>query len=306
MSRWAYRPLAAAPYAESFGIHVALMGVALLAAVYLLRRLVPVIDRHYWAAAALALAFYPMLRAVMGGQNTALTLVLIVGVWRAIRSDHPVIAGVLLGLLAYKPQFAIPLIGLHLLAGHRRTVVAAGATGAALFGVGWALLGVGWVADWWQQAADFARLDIRTSGHTSVSLLGFLQSVLGVDDGVALALGWIGVAAVATALAWMWWQRRADYDTRIGVTAAGLLLLPPHALYYDVGLLIVTFAALSSSPLSRLDRGLLAVAVVAAVLQPLSSVVGFSLTIFAVIAAGAVAARRVLVAPPTPIRTAAG
>ena len=44
-----------------------------------------------------------MFRSMMGGQNTALTLLFLVGGYRALDDDRPVLAGAILGLLFYKP-----------------------------------------------------------------------------------------------------------------------------------------------------------------------------------------------------------
>ena len=71
------------------------------------------------------------------------------------------------------------------------------------------------------------------------------------DSPVAERLCRKGVAAV---LVWMWLPRSATpLPVRMGTTAAGVLLLSPHTMFYDAGLLVITAAAVlvSTAPQRR-------------------------------------------------------
>ena len=64
-----------------------------------------------------------MFRGIGAGQNTALTLLLLVAAWRASAADRDGLAGVFLGLLLFKPQFAVLAVALwavHRPVAHRR------------------------------------------------------------------------------------------------------------------------------------------------------------------------------------------
>ena len=74
-----YAPLAGVDYRWAYLLHTLLMAVALWGAVALARPAVPLVDRYPAASFAVALVAFPTYRAVTGGQNTALTLLLVVG-----------------------------------------------------------------------------------------------------------------------------------------------------------------------------------------------------------------------------------
>jgi hypothetical protein len=105
----AYVPLSHLPYRLSYALHTMLMVGAMVAALYLVRPMLPLVDRHFELTVIGAISFYPMYRAITGGQNTALTLLLLAGSWRAVNARRDAVGGVLLGLLLFKPQFALPI-----------------------------------------------------------------------------------------------------------------------------------------------------------------------------------------------------
>ena len=134
----------------SFRVGYAVFVVLLLAAAWVavswLLRLYGVHDDRWRTVAMLgALTYAGTFRSYTGAQNTTLTLVLLVGMTRLLVRERMVAAGLVLGLLWFKPQFAIPAIGLVAVAGYLRTALWAVAPGivlwvanAMVFGVGWA------------------------------------------------------------------------------------------------------------------------------------------------------------------------
>ena len=245
----AYAPLAALPYNIAYVLHTLLMAGATLLAVHLIRPMVPAVDRWYWVSAAAALSVYPMFRAIGGGQNTALTLLALAAVWRALAEDREVVAGIAAGLLLFRPQYAVPLIGLLWLARHHRAVASAAAVGAATWLANAALLGSGWLGSWLGQVGPFVETDADVNGASAISLLGFLESIVGAGHWFALSAGAALAGASAMLLAALWWRHQAvALPTRMAATAAGLVLMSPHALFYDAGVLLITAAV-------ALDRG---------------------------------------------------
>lgn len=252
----AYTPLAALPYRISYLVHTALMTGAVLAALALIRPMLGVVDRWYWVTAAAALSVFPVFRAVGAGQNTALTLLLIAVVWRALSDDRELIAGVAAGLLLFRPQYAIPIIGLLFIGGNRRAVAAAVSVAVGTWLANAALLGPGWFSGWLDEVGSFIETDAEVNAHNSVSWLGFGRAVLGPDAGTAVG----GLLAIATAgvLVAMWWRSdRFDLVTRIAATTVGVVLMSPHAMFYDAGLLVIPV-------LVAIDRGWLGVRAAAA------------------------------------------
>ncbi|HUP71927.1 MAG TPA: glycosyltransferase family 87 protein [Acidimicrobiales bacterium] len=241
----AYLPLSHLPYRVSYALHTLLMLGATVAALYLVRPMLPLVDRHFELAVIGAVSFYPMYRAITGGQNTALTLLLLAGSWRAVEGRRDVLGGVLLGLLLFKPQFALPIIGLHLLARRWRLGVSAALTAVACWGIGAALLGFDWLGEWFESVRIFSDLDAHVNRRNAVSFLGVADTVFGVGDNFGRALG--GTLALATVVAlialWRSHGRRSLCAPMI-VALPAIVLISPHAMFYDAGLLVLALAAM--------------------------------------------------------------
>ncbi|MEO5839919.1 MAG: glycosyltransferase family 87 protein [Acidimicrobiales bacterium] len=241
----AYVPLSHLPYRLSYALHTLLMVGATAAALYLVRPMLPIVDRHFELAVIGAIAFYPMYRAITGGQNTALTLLLLAGSWRAVAARRDVVGGVLLGLLLFKPQFALPIIGLHLLARRWRVGLSAALTAVACWGVGAALLGVGWLGHWLDSVRFFSDLDADVNRRNAVSFLGVADTVFGVGDTTGRVLGGTLALATVAALILLWHNHgRRDICAPMIVALPAIVLISPHAMFYDAGLLVLPIGAM--------------------------------------------------------------
>jgi hypothetical protein len=230
-----------------------IMGLLLLASILLMQPMLPWLRGRATLAFAGALLFWPMFRAITGGSNTALTLFLIVAAWRLIHDDRHLTAGVVLAALLFKPQLAIPMLGLFTLARYWRVVIGAciGATAYYMWGV--ALQGWSWALDWTEMARDFAAKEAEINGHSSISFIGFTQNIFGVGISVPVILAWLCAGAMVIFLCWIWWRRDSvSLGRRLAITVPGTLLLAPHVMTHD-GALIVIAAAVAVQAWSR-DR----------------------------------------------------
>jgi glycosyl transferase family 87 len=90
----------------------------LLLAVILLRLSPFVEGRHRWLFALMLFAYFPTLTALKMGQDSVITTFLLVETFVSLKRKRYAIAGGLLALGLYKPQFVLPMIGIFLL--HRR------------------------------------------------------------------------------------------------------------------------------------------------------------------------------------------
>jgi hypothetical protein len=244
----AYQPFAALDYHWSYLVHTLMMGMLLWLAILMARPMIPWLAGRELLALSFALVFWPMYRAITGGSNTALTVFLVIAVWRLVHEDRQFAAGILLALLLYKPQFALPLGGLFLLGRYSRLIAGAVVGAVAFFALGAYLQGIGWVWRWLSSASEFGKLDADLNGHSSISFLGFLQNAIGVDSVVAGTLGWLLAALTAAALAWMWGLKRTvPLGHKIALTMPGILLLSPHAMSHDGAVVLITTAIVVSA-----------------------------------------------------------
>lgn len=263
-----YQPLSALPYRASYALHTALMVAAFVGAVHLARPLLPWLGAGRLPAVAAGLAFYPMFRGIGAGQNTALTLLLLVAAWRASAEDRDGWAGVALGLLLFKPQFAALAVVMWLLAGRWRVLPTFAALAAGTWAVTAALAGGDWVSRYLDDL-DAYRATEHVNEDNHVALPEIADTIFGVP-----LVGWVVAAVVAGLLAVQWWRARggADLVVPIAALAAALLLCAAHAVFYDVGLVLVTAAVGVQRGAYRFVAALL----LAGFLDPLKAAIGFN------------------------------
>ncbi|MDJ0954884.1 MAG: glycosyltransferase family 87 protein [Acidimicrobiia bacterium] len=270
----AYAPLAELEYRWSFLVHTLVMLLALVGAVWLLW---PWLRRLGWPPAALlvaALAFYPILRAVPGGQNTTLSLFLLAAATRLDHDERPMAAGVALALLLYKPQFGVVAVPLLLVARRWRVLGGWGLGAAGLYALSALPLGWDWAAEWWRQATSFRDLNTAANGANFVSLPGFFENTSA--SAVGPLLGYALAAGFGLGVAFFWWRHpHTAALERYALIGAAVVLAAPQTLFYDAGLLLLGVVAVSSIDTAR--AGTLAAGMIAlSWLQPLAEGLGWS------------------------------
>jgi hypothetical protein len=248
----AHAPFSQLPFRVAYALHTLLMIAALVAAARLVQRIYPGTFVSVYPLFFFALTYYPMFRAVIGGQNTALSLLLIILCWhRAVNARHAE-AGLYLGLLMYKPQFALPLIGLFLLSGRWRVSTAAAAVAVVLYVVGALVSGFDWPVVWIEAARRFASIDAAANAANAVSWLGFAEALFGAGEPVALTLGH-GLAVLTVIFVsgiWFCGGRNADLGAQLALGSVCLVLISPHAMFYELGITLISLAVLYG-PMSR-------------------------------------------------------
>jgi len=186
---------------------------------------------------------FPAVFVTLGhGHNAFLTAGLL-GFGLFLLPTRPVIAGICIGLLAYKPQFGLVLPVVMLLGWHVRAVVAAGVTVLAMAaGVTLWLGPEVWTA--FLKGAVFTREVILEQGITgwakiqsTFSAFRSFGAPLPLAYGAQFAVTGLVVATLALA-AW----RRADHRLVAAMTATGALLATPYCLDYDMTILAVAVA----------------------------------------------------------------
>ncbi|WP_421122031.1 glycosyltransferase family 87 protein [Aquihabitans daechungensis] len=233
-------PLATLPFRVSWVLTTALMVAAALGALALLRPVLPILRVAWWPCVALSLTFVPLFVGVGLGQNTAVSLLLIAAAWRLFHDDRDAAAGVALGLLLFKPQLAIPLLVFVAAGGRWRAIGSAAVVGAATWVVNAAILGVGWVGTWLDGLSAFGDIDRASNAVNTISLLGVADTLA---DGATAAKGAAVVLDLAlVAVVGLLWHRRnrEDLTGAMAVAVPAAVLLAPHALYYDAGLIVLT------------------------------------------------------------------
>ena len=239
---WDYPPfffavavvVAAFPYAWGLAIWLAASFAAYLATI---RAILP--GRQTLLVAA---AFPAVFVNIGHGQNGFLTAALLGGALHLL-DRRPWLAGVLIGLLAYKPQFGV-LIPVALLASGRwSSIGAAAVTVAALVALSFVTLGGGV----WHAFADsmtFTQTVVLEQGGTGWEKIQSIFSAVrmwGAGVHTAYAVQTALALMLAASLAWLW---RSDvaFELKASALASGSLLATPYVLDYDLVVLAVAIA----------------------------------------------------------------
>ncbi len=274
----AFAALAKLPYRAAYVVYSLMMVTALGAAVWLLRKPLSRVSRWPLEAFLLSAGFYPMFRSMFGGQNTAVTLLILVAGYRALDDDRPLLAGAVLGLLFYKPQFAVPVAGLLLLM-NRRALLGMAATGTGLWLSGAAMLGPNWVTVWFDGARRQSADLIPLVPVWNIDVTGLSEEVFGHGSTLAFGVAALVLIPLIAALMWTWWAATVPLDLKVAALACGLLLIPFHVLWYEAGLLVLPFAVLANrlgrAALGRLF-GLMMLSCVGALIPQYGGIVQFT------------------------------
>jgi arabinofuranan 3-O-arabinosyltransferase len=202
-------------------------------------------------AALVALGFPAGLWNVTAGQNGFLTAALIGGTLGALER-RPVLSGICLGLLTYKPQFGL-LFPIVLIADRRWLTIAVAATVAlALAGLSWLAFG----SESWTAFVHWMPVTSRVvlgEGHADFdrlqSVFGFIRA-RGGDESLAWAVQGAWSVVLAIGIVWLW-RSRAPFDLKAAALGAGALLATPYLYMYDLAALAVPSAFLLRYALER-------------------------------------------------------
>lgn len=192
----------------------------------------------------LAGAFPAILSNFVVGQNGFLTAGLVGGAL-VMLVERPILGGVLIGLLTYKPHLGLLFPIALIAAGHWRAFASATVTAVLMAAASWLAFGTEtWVTF------------VHSIPHTSQAFLsdgwanfGKLQTLfglaraLGAPEPIAWTLQATLAFAAAVAVA-MIWRSRAAFEIKAAALATGAMLATPYLYTYDLVVLAVPLAFL--------------------------------------------------------------
>jgi Glycosyltransferase family 87 len=206
-------------------------------------------SNHLWLLLAVA---FPAVFVNLGhGHNGFLTAALI-GAGLLLLDARPIVAGILFGLLAYKPQFGL-LIPLVLVATDRWKTFAAAAATVGVLALA-ATLAFGpevWPAFF--ASTTFTREAVLEAGGTGWHKIQTVFSWVRMWGGsvpLAYAVQMLVTLTLAVALVWLWRSRTSARSKAAGLIIASLLATP-YSLDYDLMALAPAIAFWAGDGLSR-------------------------------------------------------
>ncbi len=219
---------------------------ALLA--WALRKLAP--DKSYLFLLLAVLLAPAVSNNVVAGSNAVLVASLIVG-GMALVSTRPLLAGALIGVLVFKPQYApLPFLAL-LAAGEGRAFAAAIASAAALCLLSALLFGPSLWLDWFNvylHPQTVAGVNATDWGHMWDESVSTCVSLLGAPPWLATAAQ---ILAAVLALGFTRQAFRSGNPQRLAILCCAVLLASPHLSNYD--LILLALAALLQVQAMRED-----------------------------------------------------
>jgi alpha-1,2-mannosyltransferase len=194
-----------------------------------------------WLALLPLLAFPAVFWNIGLGQNAFLTAALFGGALLLI-DRRPVVAGLLFGLLCYKPHFGL-LIPVALMAGRRwRAVAAAAASGGALVLLSVLVFG----AATWQEFFALFGGSHATYESGTIDLAAFVtpfgaMRLVGASAAAAYAVQAVATTAAVALVAFVW-RQGLSLPLRAAALLTATLIAVPVALIYDDMLAAIALA----------------------------------------------------------------
>ncbi len=180
---------------------------------------------------------------VMHGHNGFLTALLLGG-GLMLLEKRPFVAGLLLGCLVYKPQFALVLPIVLLFLWNWRAIAGAAVSSLSLIAI--TLLFWGWPV--WQAFLDslpLTRSIVIEQGRTGwEKIMSPFAAVRGWGGSIEAAYAVQSVCTVAAIAATLWLARRARPDLRNAAVTAAVIISTPYVLDYDYVVLLAGIAFL--------------------------------------------------------------
>jgi hypothetical protein len=208
-----------------------------------------------WLRAALFLGYLPLGHGIFVGQPTPLLLLAFYQSFRALETGRRLTAGLWLGALLLKPQYALFLLLVLVCKRQWLTLV-----GVALTGVGLAVLslavigpeGVPGFVDMMRYASGFREVDPIVNAREMITWRGFLLSALPESvteqQGVALTLALSLLTAAPLIYIWRgeWAPRLPRFATQMLATMCVTLLAGFHGHLHGAVLLLVPGVAVAA------------------------------------------------------------
>ncbi|HEX4293942.1 MAG TPA: glycosyltransferase family 87 protein [Rhizomicrobium sp.] len=220
-----------------------------------------------------AFAFPATFYNISVGQNGFLTAALIGGSLAALE-ERPILSGVLLGALTYKPQFGILFPFALAAGGYWRTFAAAAVTAIVMAAISWFALG----SDVWFAFVHSVPVTVDAVFMRGLEGWSKLNSVYGFCRFLGAGAG----AAAATQIALdvllvggivMLWRSRMPFALKAAALATATLLATPYVYIYDFPIVAVALAFLwRQQEFDRRETLLAAIACIAVAAFPFAGI----------------------------------
>lgn len=234
-------PLANFTPAVAKVIYVVFQFLCFLAAFYLAKSYIKNVKDYFPYVLIAAFSFLPFYSSLLGGQNTALSFLLLSAtayfMQRGGKYDD-YLAGFFLGLWFFKPQLALFLC-LQFLIFKRFKIFFASLLGLLIhFSFSTIVVGRSFLAQWKEALETYVPVEAKVNSHQMVSIPGVFSSLSeNLQNPQLLYFGY----CLSLILLLIFYRRLFSANKEFSLTelffsVLVFLLISPHALYYDLSL----------------------------------------------------------------------
>ena len=252
---WLYPPYMLYPYALAsrmaplafYAVAVAGVVAATVGSLVLLGRALP--ERAAFESVAMAtLGSGVFFAAVATGQHSAILLLGLAGAARASSLDRPVRAGLWLGLLGIKPNWAVVAVAWLVVTRRWRTLGGMAAVGALMI-ASTLPLGLSVWGDYLQAAPHWVGVlldpavgDYSYPAHKLATIEAFTRSTVGSVNPMLGKISWVVLEVLALAAGLAVWLRRRDFRDQLAMAVLLMVGANVYVEFYD-GLVLAVPAA---------------------------------------------------------------
>jgi hypothetical protein len=239
-----FSSLSALPYSVAVTIWIGIILLLYAVSCAMTWRYCTALHRYRYESWACAVAFPGLYSTVLNGQTSAVALLAVATSLFALRHGWPFMAGVAIGVLAFKPHWLLAAGAVFFAAREWRVVAGALTSATVQIGVTYLLVGPAVINAYGRTLLAIQRIGDLLEPYPGDSLRAFFKVFV---PSAPVALAAYLVAAVAT----LWvavnlWRSNAPFDVRSSAVVLAVLLISPHALPYDLILLAPVYFLLGN------------------------------------------------------------
>jgi hypothetical protein len=234
-------PLTYLSFKSAYVLWVALCILLLVLTCMLLLPYFP--REHRWTLAAVVFTFQPVWMAILRGQDSLISLLLLTTAFLCLKAGREAATGCVLGLGLYKPQLVLPIAILLLVKRRWCSVRAFVATGACLVALSSAMIGWRGVIAYVNLLSWMDQTHYTIYPRNMANVHGFVETLLGLSHPGIVSNLLIATISVALFI-WCVGQWRGEwepsdplFDLRFSHLIVVTLLISYHAYAYDLILL---------------------------------------------------------------------
>jgi hypothetical protein len=201
------------------------------------------------AMVALCAAAYPgFFQQIAHGQCAIVSMCCVTGFYLALNSNRLILAGMAIGLLAFKPTLAATAVAVFVLAGEWRLLLGIVLSAGLQYGAATLAYGPDVMTSYVRALAELGdAVQQQTPRLYNMHCLRAFWALLVPWPAVARFL-YVASAAGVLFLAWRAWRRNADPGLRFAAVMLATVLVSPHLYVYDLLILAPALMVLA-------DRG---------------------------------------------------